>query len=128
MNTPESCIKASVLIESAIKVFIHLPSIIISLQYRSILHRLDSGRIYIYRLYYSFGFTFASNLCFGILFLLPFFEFPSSLTISSDVRHTFIRPEIPCGLLQAIEFICLTVFLVRALMLVSCEFACISYR
>ncbi|BHF70206.1 Two pore calcium channel protein 2 [Sparganum proliferum] len=98
------CKKAAVLIESAAA-------------YRSVLHRLDSLRIKIYWIYYSRSFKIAVNICIFILVLLPFVEWPSSLTVSCDLRFPISRPRIPCGILESVEFLCLGVFLCRVLLL-----------
>ncbi|CDS39492.1 two pore calcium channel protein 2 [Echinococcus multilocularis] len=104
MTPDESVVKASVLIESAIR-------------YRSILHGLDRRRIKVYRVYYSKSFSFISNVCLVILFILPFFEWPSSLTRSAYLGNSVVRPVVPCGVLEGIETICLSVFLVRGVLL-----------
>ncbi|VUZ47993.1 unnamed protein product [Hymenolepis diminuta] len=104
MHAQMSVIKASVLIESAI-------------HYRSIQHYLDNNRIRIYRIYYSKPVVIFSYLCKAIFFLLPFFEWPSSLTKSSDIRLNIRRPVVPCGILESIDLFCLLFFLVRSLML-----------
>ncbi|EUB61531.1 Enoyl-CoA hydratase [Echinococcus granulosus] len=109
MTPDESVVKASVLIESAI-------------QYRSILHGLDRRRIKVYRVYYSKSFSFISNVCLVILFILPFFEWPSSLTRSSYLGNSVVRPVVPCGVLEGIETICLSVFLVRGVLLATGQF------
>ncbi|XP_013006303.1 two pore channel protein 2 isoform X1 [Cavia porcellus] len=81
-----------------------------AVQYRSIYHRMDARSMWLYRWYYS-------NLCqrtlsftiFLILFL-AFFETPSSLTRTADVRYRSLPWEPPCGLTEAVELLCLLVF------------------
>ncbi|XP_013369589.1 PREDICTED: two pore calcium channel protein 2 isoform X2 [Chinchilla lanigera] len=81
-----------------------------AVQYRSIYHRMDARSMWLYRWYYS-------NLCqrtlsftiFLILFL-AFIETPSSLTRSADVRYRSLPWEPPCGLTEAVELLCLLVF------------------
>ncbi|XP_023566329.1 two pore calcium channel protein 2 isoform X2 [Octodon degus] len=81
-----------------------------AVQYRSIYHRMDARSMWLYRWYYS-------NLCqrtlsftiFLILFL-AFIETPSSLTRTADVRYRSPPWEPPCGLTEAVELLCLLVF------------------
>ena len=84
------------------------------LYYRSIHHRIGQTSLKLYRVYYSkyvrgfLGFTIFINL------MLAFIEFPSSLTLSSDSRFRYNAwhlPEVGCGVTEAIEFVCLLVFL-----------------
>jgi len=46
-----------------------------------------------------------------LIHLLAFFETPSSLTLSSDLRHVGTRVEAPCGLLHTLELLCLSALL-----------------
>ncbi|XP_074086981.1 two pore channel protein 2 [Macrotis lagotis] len=82
-----------------------------AIQYRSINHRMDTTSLALYRWYYS-------RICQGVLsftiFLilsLAFFEIPSSLAVTSDVRYRQAPWEPPCGLTESIEMLCFLVFL-----------------
>ena len=45
-----------------------------------------------------------------LLHILAFFEFPSSLSWTSDIRQEG-RVQLPCGLTEGIEFVCLVFLL-----------------
>ena len=48
-----------------------------------------------------------------VILMLAFLERPSSLSITCDIsmpRHYLTRYEFPCGILEAVEIFCLTVF------------------
>ncbi|GAA30826.2 two pore segment channel 2 [Clonorchis sinensis] len=57
----------------------------------------------------------------SILFLLPLFEWPSSLTLSSDIRKNAVRPRLPCGVTESVELMCLLVILLESICL-CCAF------
>lgn len=67
------CMQATVLFEDAIN-------------YRSIHHKMDRFSIRLYRWYHSIHVLWSINSTTYILLLLAFFEYPSSLTWSSDPR------------------------------------------
>ncbi|KAL6034666.1 hypothetical protein STEG23_033854, partial [Scotinomys teguina] len=82
-----------------------------AIKYRSIYHRMDAGSLWLYRWYYS-------NLCqrvlgFSIFLILTlaFVEFPSSFTRTADVRYRSQPWQLPCGLTETIEALCMLVFL-----------------
>ncbi|KAL3311884.1 Two pore calcium channel protein 2 [Cichlidogyrus casuarinus] len=79
------------------------------MQVRSIMHRLDKNGIRAYFWLYSKPFYFVTRLALCILMILPFFENPNSLTMTSDLRYESPRPQIPCGVLISIEFLSLIV-------------------
>ncbi|KAK2151678.1 hypothetical protein LSH36_355g04013 [Paralvinella palmiformis] len=80
-----------------------------AIQYRSIHHRVDWQSLSLYQIYYSKP---VELLLFFVLFLihiLAFFEYPSSLTATSDLRYRGKRFEFPCGMTEAVEVVCLLV-------------------
>lgn len=85
------------------------------IRYRSIHHRIDPASLKLYRVYYSkpvrwfVGFTIFVNL------ILAFFEYPTSLSLSSDIRfrkRTWHVSDPHCGIIESIEILCLLVFLI----------------
>nr|CAH8876272.1 unnamed protein product [Trichobilharzia regenti] len=85
--------------------------------YRSIQHKLDKRSLRMYDLSHSLWVNVVYRTSLVVMFLLPFFEWPSSLTKSSDVRLRLKLPNPPCGLTEAIELMCLVVLVVQSLML-----------
>ncbi|KAK3098706.1 hypothetical protein FSP39_022251, partial [Pinctada imbricata] len=51
------------------------------------------------------------NCVIFVLHILAFFEFPSSLSWTSDIRHMEERISVPCGVTEGIEVICLLLLL-----------------
>uniref|UniRef100_A0A8D0HED4 Two pore segment channel 2 n=1 Tax=Sphenodon punctatus TaxID=8508 RepID=A0A8D0HED4_SPHPU len=82
------------------------------LQYRSINHRVDCRSLWLYRWYYSRVCQWILSLTITIILALAFIEYPSSLTITSDVRYRKRAWEPPCGLTESIELLCFLVFTV----------------
>ncbi|XP_047374996.1 two pore channel protein 2 isoform X1 [Sciurus carolinensis] len=82
-----------------------------AMQYRSISHRMDSGSMRLYRWYYSNACQRALNLTIFLILALAFIETPSSFTRTADVRFRSLRWEPPCGLTEAVEGLCLLVFM-----------------
>uniref|UniRef100_A0A8D0FG00 Ion transport domain-containing protein n=1 Tax=Strix occidentalis caurina TaxID=311401 RepID=A0A8D0FG00_STROC len=82
------------------------------LQYRSINHRVDSKSLWLYRWYYSRTCQWILGLTITIILALAFFEKPSSLTMTSDVRYRLPAWNPPCGLTESIELLCFLVFMV----------------
>ncbi|XP_062917771.1 two pore channel protein 2 [Mobula hypostoma] len=83
-----------------------------AIQYRTINHRVDSRSLQLYQWYYSKlcqGFLYATIF---VILILAFFEKPSSLSVTSDVRFRRVLWEPPCGLTEGIEAFCLIVFIV----------------
>ncbi|XP_064627361.1 two pore channel protein 2-like [Lineus longissimus] len=79
--------------------------------YRSIHHKLDTLSLRLYRFYYS---TLIQWFLYFIIFtihMLAFFERPSSLTLSSDIRYGQTAPEPGCGVTEAVEMFCLLTLL-----------------
>ena len=83
------------------------------INYRSIFHKLDPHSLRIYRVYHS---AFVQWFLVGVIVVnlfLAFFEYPTSLSMSSDPT---IRPYVPhlknppCGVTEAVELVCLILF------------------
>ncbi|XP_014675897.1 PREDICTED: two pore calcium channel protein 2-like [Priapulus caudatus] len=81
-----------------------------ALRYRSIHHRVDRWSLKLHRWYYSWPVQWSLYMAICIIHLLAFFEFPSSLSVSSDIRYNQSRLNPPCGVTEAIEIICLLLF------------------
>ncbi|XP_062600301.1 two pore channel protein 2-like, partial [Saccostrea cucullata] len=79
-------------------------------RYREICHRVDKRALQIYRLYHSNLLQRSRYAFIFVLLFLAFFEFPSSLTWTSDIRNRGDRVEVPCGVTEGIELICLLFF------------------
>ena len=84
------------------------------LNYHSIHHRIDPTSLKFYRIYYHkyvrmlFGFVIFVNM------MMAFVEYPTSLTLSSDIHYrnlTWRMPELNCGITESVELICLMCFL-----------------
>lgn len=56
-----------------------------------------------------------------VLHILAFFEYPSSLTLSSDIRFRGDGVSIPCGVTEGIELICLLFFVMDVIIKVRFE-------
>ena len=54
-----------------------------------------------------------------VLHMLAFFEAPSSLSWTSDLRQKIHRVVLPCGVTETIELLCLLVLLVDLIAKVS---------
>ena len=68
-----------------------------------------------YSLYNSWPVKLVRNLAISIILILPFFEFPNSISATSDPRfkhHYFRMPEPRCGTTEAVEIVCLFIFLI----------------
>ena len=68
----------------------------------------------LYAMYHSFPVKFIRNMAILIVLLLPFFEYPNSISASSDFRYQsklFRMSEPPCGVTESVELVCLFVFL-----------------
>ena len=82
------------------------------LKQRSINHKVDPFSL---RLYNSFFHTRYRSvpllLALTVLLILPFIEYPSSLSISADLRNTSLsaRPQPPCGVTESFELLALIV-------------------
>ena len=84
------------------------------IHHRSIHHKIDPTSLKIYRIYHSCYIQWLLGLAVFINFILAFFEYPTSMSITSDFRFRDIvwhLPQPPCGVTEAIEVICLLVFL-----------------
>ncbi|XP_061176649.1 two pore channel protein 2-like isoform X3 [Saccostrea echinata] len=79
-------------------------------RYREICHRVDKRALQIYRLYHSNLLQRSRYAFIFVLLFLAFFEFPSSLTWTSDIRNRGDRVDVPCGVTEGIELICLLFF------------------
>ena len=83
--------------------------------HRSIHHKIDLTSLKIYRIYYSRPVRWLLGFVIFINLMLAFFEYPSSMSLSSDYRFrdvTWHLPEPRCGVTEGIEIVCLLVFLV----------------
>lgn len=83
-----------------------------AVQYRSIHHRVDIKSLSLYRFYYSRPTQLALYFVISVLHILAFFEAPSSLTWTSDLRQKSHRVVLPCGVTETVELLCLLVLLV----------------
>ncbi|XP_078077114.1 two pore channel protein 2 isoform X1 [Mustelus asterias] len=83
-----------------------------AIQYRTINHRVDSQSLRLYRWYYSAACRWVLNTTIFVILALAFFEKPSSLSVTSDLRFRQVLWEPPCGLTEGIEAICLVLFIV----------------
>ncbi|ELU13267.1 hypothetical protein CAPTEDRAFT_146222, partial [Capitella teleta] len=97
----ESILQALVFIEDGI-------------HYRSIQHRVDKASLKLYRVYYSKPMQWSVYFVIAVIHLLGFVEIPSSLTHSSDLRLGNTRPELPCGVTESVELVCLLLLLTDA--------------
>ena len=82
--------------------------------HRSIHHKIDLTSLKIYRIYYSHPVRWLLGFVIFINLMLSFFEYPSSMSLSSDYRFrdvTWHLPELGCGVMEGIEIVCLLVFL-----------------
>ena len=101
-NSETSIIQSAVFIEDGI-------------HHRSIHHKIDPTSLKIYRIYYSRPVRWLLGFVIFINLMLSFFEYPSSMSLSSDYRFrdiTWHWPEPGCGVTEGIEIVCLLVFLV----------------
>ncbi|ESO84123.1 hypothetical protein LOTGIDRAFT_229618 [Lottia gigantea] len=80
-------------------------------KYRSISHKVDTDVLRYYRLYLSSLVNVLRMTVIFVLHMLAFFEFPSSLTWTSDIRYRGDRIFVACGITQSIELICLLLLL-----------------
>uniref|UniRef100_UPI00398E586E two pore channel protein 2 isoform X2 n=1 Tax=Pristiophorus japonicus TaxID=55135 RepID=UPI00398E586E len=83
-----------------------------AIQYRSINHRVDSQSLRLYRWYYSKACQRVLSTAIFVTLALAFFEKPSSLSITSDLRFRRVLWEPPCGVTEGIEAFCLLLFIV----------------
>ena len=84
------------------------------IHHRSIHHKIDLASLKIYRIYYSRPVRWLLGFVIFINLMLAFFEYPSSMSLSSDYRFrdiTWHLPEPGCGVTEGIEIVCLLVFL-----------------
>lgn len=79
-------------------------------RYREICHRVDKRALQIYRMYQSNTIQRCRIVFIFVLHILAFLEYPSSLTLSSDIRFRGNGVSIPCGVTEGIELICLLFF------------------
>ncbi|XP_069760706.1 two pore channel protein 2 isoform X2 [Narcine bancroftii] len=82
-----------------------------AIQYRTINHRVDSQSLKLYRWYYSKTCQRALSTTIFLILILAFFEKPSSLSVTSDLRYRHVLWEPPCGLTEGIEALCLLLFI-----------------
>ncbi|XP_062868686.1 two pore channel protein 2 [Trichomycterus rosablanca] len=82
-----------------------------AIQYRSINHKVDSQSLRLYRWYYSRICQWGLGFAIGVVLALAFIEKPSSITYTSDLRFRPKPWEAPCGMTEAIELVCLCIFI-----------------
>ncbi|XP_027009053.1 two pore channel protein 2 isoform X4 [Tachysurus fulvidraco] len=82
-----------------------------AIQYRSINHKVDLRSLNLYRWYYSRICQWGLGFTIAIILALAFVEKPSSITYTSDPRFRPEPWEPPCGLPEAIEMVCLCIFI-----------------
>ncbi|KAL4232888.1 Two pore calcium channel protein 2 [Mactra antiquata] len=75
--------------------------------YRTIDHKVDMKSLKLYQFYHSKPFAWLRTGVIFILHILAFFEFPSSLSWTSDIRRQDERIQLPCGVTEGIELMCL---------------------
>ncbi|XP_060067784.1 two pore channel protein 2-like [Ylistrum balloti] len=80
-------------------------------KYRDIRHKIDRNALRVYRIYHSKPIEVFRTMVICIIHLLAFFEFPSSLTWTSDIRFRGERITLPCGITESIELVCLLLLL-----------------
>ena len=71
--------------------------------------------IKLYNIYHSWPIKLVLNTAILVILLLPFVEYPNSISATSDFRyqpHKFRMPEPPCGATECVELICLLIFLI----------------
>ena len=98
-----------------------------AINYRSIHHKIDPVTLNaFYRPYYTRIVQWSINFFIAVYLLLAFFEKPSSLHLNSDYRDRSKKANVnpPCGVTESIEFLCLFVFTVDALV----QFKLIGWR
>lgn len=77
--------------------------------YRSIHHKVDHTSLRLYRFQYSYLTTRVRYVTIFILHILAFFEYPSSLSLTSSIKTNSERLELPCGATESVEIICLVI-------------------
>ena len=85
------------------------------IHHRSIHHKIDPMSLKIYQIYYSRCIQWLLGLVVFVNLILAFFEYPTSMSITSDHRFrnfAWHLPQPACGVTEGIEIICLLVFLV----------------
>ncbi|XP_048239548.1 two pore channel protein 2-like [Haliotis rufescens] len=80
-------------------------------KYRSICHKLEIPVLHLYRSYLSTPVKIFRYVVIFILHILVIFEYPSSLTLTSDIRFRASRLIVPCWLTEGIEILCLLLLL-----------------
>ena len=84
------------------------------IHHRSIHHKIDPTSLKIYQIYHSRYIQWLLGLVVFVNLILAFFEYPTSMSATSDFRFRDIAWHLPqpaCGVTEAIEIICLLVFL-----------------
>ncbi|KAL8606785.1 hypothetical protein ACOMHN_049614 [Nucella lapillus] len=78
-------------------------------KYQSINHKVDEDCLRLYRRYHSTVVHVFRWVVIFTLHILAFFEGPSSLTWTSDIRYHGNRLQSPCWLIESIELVCILV-------------------
>ena len=82
--------------------------------HRSIHHKIDTLSLKIYRIYHSRPVRWLLGFVIFVNLMLAFFEYPTSMSLSSDYRfrdRTWNLGQPDCGVTEGVEIICLLVFL-----------------
>jgi two pore calcium channel protein 2 len=86
------------------------------IHYRSIHHKIDQVSLRLYRIYRSQPIQIILNVTVFVILSLAFVEYPSSLKLSSDFRFALSTPQLPeppCGAIECIELVCLSILLIN---------------
>ncbi|CAF1494698.1 unnamed protein product [Rotaria sordida] len=84
--------------------------------FRSIAHKLSPSNILkLYRLYWSKWIQRLLTLIVSCQLLLIFIQYPSSISRTSDLRKQTKRFTLPCTIQIIIEFLCLIIFYIDAI-------------
>lgn len=85
-----------------------------AVKYRSVNHKVDYRSLVLYRFYHSFPISLLRYFVITLLHVLAFFEFPSSLSWSSEIQSRGERIHFPCGVTESVEVICLLLLIADA--------------
>ena len=113
--TEEHLVQAIVLLEDAYS-------------FRSIGHKLSPSNILkLYRLYWSKWTQRFLTFLVSCQLILIFFQYPSSISQTSDLRKDQTRLTLPCNIQLVIEFLCLIIFYTDVIIRVSNSHLIIDY-
>lgn len=84
--------------------------------FRSISHKLSPKNVLkLYRFYWSNSFQYFLMFVVSFQLMLIFVQFPSSLSRTSDLTKNPDRYNLPCVAQLVVEFVCLTIFYLDAM-------------